>query len=69
MTSTLGAPAAALGLIEGMEQARFYAAVNATASVLAGLGAAYCGLPWPRHSPHKRRGSLASLLGGVSQRV
>jgi CrcB protein len=26
------------------DQARFYAAVNATASVLAGLGAAYCGL-------------------------
>jgi fluoride exporter len=25
-------------------RARFYAAVNATASVLAGLGAAYCGL-------------------------
>ena len=27
-----------------LDRARFYAAVNVTASVLAGLGAAYCGL-------------------------
>jgi fluoride exporter len=32
-------------------RARFYAAVNATASILAGLGAAYCGLAFAQALP------------------